>query len=174
MIYLAQNVLTYFIFFFRRETLSVLVGGLRMAICAVWRVNSASSQAHWCQALQVWAMRTKFLTLWSLGSTYEEASNVKKSKSLKSNPILVPRNLCKAVDISHVQNKNLNYSKFVSSLYFRSSDAGKSQSIFLMRHRRVPPDLFSFFSIKNKNWFFFFIIFVSMSLPLTKFQSCFH
>ena len=68
---------------------------------------------------------------------------------------------------------NLNYSKFVSSLYFRSSDAGKSQSIFLMRHRRVPPDLFSFFSIKNKNWFFFFIIFVSMSLPLTKFQSCF-
>ena len=76
-------------FFFRRETLSVLVGGLRMAICAVWRVNSASSQAHRCQALQVWAMRKKFLTLWSLSSTYEEASNVKlvnKNIQAKNNP----------------------------------------------------------------------------------------
>ena len=63
---------------------------------------------------------------------------------------------------------NLNYSKFVSSLYFRSSDAGKSQSIFLMRHRRVPPDLFSFFSIKNKNWFFFLRYFCVYVPPLNQ------
>ena len=74
--------------FFRRETLSMLLGRLRVEVRPIGRIDEASSQAHWCQTLQVWTMWAEFFTIRSFGASHEKTSELVKLPAIITHMVL--------------------------------------------------------------------------------------
>lgn len=61
----------------RREAVPVQLGGLRLAICALWRADEALPQAHRSQALQMRSVQSLLLTLRPPGPAHEAPPELK-------------------------------------------------------------------------------------------------